>query len=835
MFTYENGQMKTSVRQLVEFLLREGDIHSEGTLVADVEAMQAGSRIHRKIQKKQKATYQAEVPLKKRWEEEGYSLILEGRADGIDYTTYGNFTENEQVTLESYLNRREEKSPTISPDQKLYYIDEIKGVFHNISSYEEAKPLHLAQAKCYAAMFAQEKNIDAIGVQITYCNIETEEVRKFHYYYEREELQEWFDSLIDSYRMWASLYITFRRERQETIQSLTFPFPYREGQKKMVAMVYYSILQKKKVFFQAPTGIGKTISTIYPSLKILAEEKGEKIYYLTAKTITRTVAENTLDLLRKQGLRLKAVTITAKNRICENINDEIGENETAECNPQTCRYANGHFDRINEALYQMLKNESFYTRDILLDYARRYQVCPYELSFEAAAFCDFIICDYNYVFDPHVNRSNIQKEKESRKNILLIDEAHNLVERAREMYSAVLSEDTFDIIKKKIPEEEKYLQKKIRSCRREMRKLKSRFKELTMEQGEEESYVEMEEVDGLYFPLFHLQEVLLEYLTDHPVFEDREEVVEHFFRIRHFMGILENMTQGYRTYGMWTAGGFTIRLFCIDPSENLKEILENNMAAIFFSATLLPMPYYRNLLYGEEADAFAISSPFDAKKRLVCITNDVTSRYTRRNEQEYEKILRYLEISIEVKPGNYMIFFPSYEMMEQTYALARKRDFEKKVQMIHQEPGMEEKEKEDFLAQFQEENQKSLLAFCVLGSIFSEGIDLLGERLIGVFIVGTGLPKVCMERDMIRNYFDRGEKKGYDYAYAYPGMNKVLQAAGRVIRSAKDMGTIVLMDDRFLWEKNQCLLPEDWEQYYEVNLQNYSHVLKRFWDYTSTK
>ncbi len=819
MFTFQNGIVRTSVRNLVEFLLREGDIHNQGNIVADVELMQAGSRIHRKIQKNQKITYRAEVPLKMEWNMVDFQLTLEGRADGIDKTDYGSFTSEDQLTLEDYLNREEIEEGV--EEETFYYIDEIKGVLLDLQEIETSKPLHLAQAKCYAAIYARQKDLHSIGIQITYCNIETEEIKKFHYLYKRQELDEWFDELIDAYKMWASFYVEARKNRQDSIKKLVFPFDYREGQKKLIAMVYHSIGQKKKVFFQAPTGIGKTISTIYPSLKSIAEEKGDRIYYLTAKTITRTVAEDTLRLLKKQGLSLKATTLTAKEKICTN--------EVFECNPNMCEKAKGHFDRINEALFQLLSNENTLTRETILIYSEKYQVCPYQLSFEAATFSDFIICDYNYVFDPHVNSSNVGSGSETRKNILLIDEAHNLVERAREMYSAVITEEEFVRLKSILPKEEKRLQKRIQNCKIAMKKIRISFADTQKIKEESDYYVEAGDVDALYFPLFRLNEALTEYLTEFQIFEGRDEVVEIFFRMRHFLGIMETMTDGYRIFCVWHGRGFMIRLFCIDPSSQLKEILEKNTAAVFFSATLLPMPYYRNLLYGEEAEAFAIDSPFDPRKRLICISNDVTSRYTRRNSEEYKKILSYIKANVNARKGNYMVFFPSYEMMEQTCQLIEEVGIDSSVEFLLQSPAMEEREKEEFLETFSEEREKSLVGLCVLGSIFSEGIDLTGKRLVGVIIVGTGLPKVCLERNMIRSYFDIHDKKGYDYAYRYPGMNKVLQAAGRVIRTAEDVGVITLLDERFLWRENQYLLPEDWDRYYEVNLQNFSSVLEEFW------
>ena len=787
MLSYQKGIVKTSVRHLVEFLLREGDILSGSSVRMNPEAMLEGSRLHRKIQHLQKATYQSEIPLKMEWEEERYRLVLEGRADGIDQTEFKG--------------------------ENIVYIDEIKCVYREVGEIQEADKLHLAQAKCYAYLYAHMHNLEKIGVQLTYCHLETEEIKRLFYLMKVEELSLWFAELLDAYRMWASYYVKAREKRKESIKKLRFPFSFRAGQKKMMAIVYQAMENKKHVFLQAPTGVGKTISTLYPALKILGEERAENIFYLTAKTITRTVAEETIKLLKKQGLSLSAVTITAKEKIC--IQEDM------QCNPQFCDRAKGHFDRINEALYALLNAGCEMSRENILFYAEKYQVCPYELSFEAASWADCIICDYNYVFDPHVNRKSLI-EGSLRQNIYLIDEAHNLLDRARDMYSAAIAKSDFTMPKKYFKEKNRFLFKKVNNCMIAIRKLEK-------EAVEENSFHLYRNVDAMYFPIFHLMGPLEEYLTDHDTFPEREELVEFYFKISHFYMILDGMDSGYEIYGEKRKRDFFLRLFCVDPSDKLEEYIENSRSSIFFSATLLPVQYYRQLLSGNHFEAYQITSPFEKEKRLIAITEDVTSRYTRRGKWEYGKMLRYLEICLEKKSGNYMMFFPSYEMLSEVYEMAKSSNLTLVSELIIQEPNMEERSRENFLQKFKQSKGKSLIGFCVLGSIFSEGIDLTGESLIGVLIVGTGLPQICNEREVVKTYFDRQQKKGYDYAYRYPGMNKVLQAAGRVIRTVKDVGIILLMDERFLEIENQKLLPEEWESYYAVNRKNYGQVLEDFW------
>lgn len=819
MLSYQKGVVKTSVRHLIEFLFRNGDITTGSSVSANPEAMLEGSRLHRKIQRGQRVSYQSEVPLKMEWQEGEYGLVLEGRADGIDQMemnkakfTYKDEGGQTEINEEKF-RAVDEINQIGSNEKKITYIDEIKCVYRDVKEIEEADFLHLAQAKCYAYMYGHMHDLEKIGVQITYCHLETEEIKRIFYLYTMEELSLWFAEVLDSYRMWASYYVRARKKRNESIRQLRFPFSFRPGQKKMTAIVYQAIENKKHVFLQAPTGIGKTISTLYPALKELGEEKAENIFYLTAKTITRTVAEDTIKLLKKQGLTLPTVTITAKEKIC--IQEEM------QCDPESCERAKGHFDRINEALYALLNAECEISRENILLYAQKYMVCPYELSFEATAWADCIICDYNYVFDPHVNRKSLI-EGSLRQNIYLIDEAHNLLDRARNMYSADIAKSDFKLPKKYFKDRNRFLFKKLNNCVLALRKIEKQAQE-------GERFNLHENADAMYFPIFHLIGPLEEYLADHDNFAEREEIVEFYFKISHFYMILDEMDSGYEIYSEKRGRDFFLRLFCVNPSDKLEEYIENSRASIFFSATLLPVQYYRQLLGGNRFEAYQIASPFNKKKRLLAITGDVTSRYTRRGEWEYGKMVRYLELCLEKKSGNYIIFFPSYEMLAEVFELAQKSNLALVSELIMQEPYMEEKDREAFLEKFKEQSVKPLIGFCVLGSIFSEGIDLTGESLIGVLIVGTGLPQICNEREVIRAYFDRKQKKGYDYAYRYPGMNKVLQAAGRVIRTAEDEGTILLMDERFLERQNQELLPEEWESYYVVNRNNCGQVLENFW------
>lgn len=773
--------VRISVRSLVEFVMRSGDIDNRRTSGAQKEAMAAGSRIHRKIQKSQGPEYRAEVSLKHQVEEDGFKLMIEGRADGIIEDSSG-------VT-----------------------IDEIKGVYMDVQELESPIPVHLAQAMCYAWFYICDKKLSEAAVQVTYCNLDTEEIRQFREIKSYEELEEWFQGLIYEYVKWARYLYHNEIRRDESIEELSFPFTYREGQKELAVSVYRAVSRKRKLFIQAPTGIGKTLSTIFPSLKAMGEGKADKLFYLTAKTITRSVAEEALEILRGCGLYFRSVTITAKEKLC--ILDK------PECHPDACPYARGHFDRVNDAVYEIIHREFGITREVILSYAEKFRVCPFEFCLDISGFVDGIICDYNYVFDPDVRLKRYFGEGEQGEYLFLIDEAHNLVDRARKMYSAAVVKENFLAVKRLV---------KYRSPRLAGRL--DRVNRLLLEMKREcEDYKILSDVGPLVLVLSALCSEMEKFLDEYREFEERETVLELYFSVRSFLSIYERVDEHYRIYTrLLPDSGFLVSLFCVNPIRNLGECLEQGRTAVFFSATMLPIRYYRELLSNCPEDyAVYVSSPFPEKNRSILISSDVSSRYTRRNRREYEKVADYIENIAAGKAGNYMVFFPSYQYMAEVEEVLRKRGTE--LELLVQKSHMSEADKEEFLSQFSNERKGSLAGLCVMGGIFSEGIDLTRDRLIGAIIVGTGLPQINAEQEILKEYFDKTEGNGFDYAYRYPGMNKVLQAAGRVIRTMEDRGIVVLLDERFLEADYQELFPREWSRYFIVTKHNVRSAVEEFW------
>lgn len=770
-------KIKVSVRNLIELVLRSGDI--DNSFMSVSRALE-GTRAHQKLQKSYGAEYSPELVLKHTFIYDDYTLELEGRVDGIIKLAHETI------------------------------IDEIKSTTKDLEDIrEDYNQLHWAQAKCYAYIYALQEELEEISVQISYFHIETEETKIFKKDFLFKDLEAFFIDLIDRYIKWADLIFEWEELRDRTIVDLDFPFEaYRKGQREFAVAVYQTIKEGKNLFAQAPTGIGKTMSTLFPSIKSMGEGFASKIFYLTAKTITREVPIRSMELLMDKGLRAKSLVITAKEKIC--LNHEV------KCNPRDCKYAKGHYDRVNDAIMEIFKNEDMITRERVIEYARVHQVCPFEFSLDLSLWADVIICDYNYVFDPQVYLKRFFDELK-RDYVLLVDEAHNLVDRSREMFSAQISKGDFlelrEIFKDKYPKVYKAMGK----CNGILNNIRREFPD---------NHYQKEEFSDLYFPIKSLISSMESWLIQEKEDEDYERVLDFYFNLLSFLKIWDLYDEHYVSFIEFKEGDMYIRLYCVDASYLLNQALGRGRAAIFFSATLTPLKYHMDLLGGNEDDYYIrLSSPFPRENLCLLIRDNISTRY-RDRDRSYLEIIQSIEALINSKKGNYLIFFPSYAYMEKIYELFKEKNSH--CNTIIQEANMTETEREDFLHSFS--YQDDLVAFAVMGGIFSEGIDLVGEQLIGAVIVGVGLPQICFERDIIRDYFKEVRNQGFQYAYMYPGMNKILQAAGRVIRSEWDKGAILLIDDRFTTESYRRLFPREWNHYRLVkNREELERELSKFW------
>ncbi len=882
--------IRISVRSLVEFLLRSGSLSTQ-TGPSSEAAMLEGARIHRALQKKAGDGYRAEVPLRLDVPVGGAVLRLEGRADGI-----------------FFMKDAEEETEDASAGG-LWTVDEIKTVFRGLGSMEEPEKVHLAQARCYAWMYARQEGLDRMKIRMTYCSQVTKDVRYFFEEMSFAALEEWFTELIGAYEPWVRLRLDFEEAKDRTVRKMVFPFPYREGQYELAAGVYRTIVHEKKLFLQAPTGTGKTMAVLFPALKALGAGKAERIFYLTAKGVTGAVAQEALSLLHSKGLSVRSLTLISRERACP-----CGQ---VDCRPEVCARADGHFDRINTALQDLLRGAAEgapMTARAVAECAGRHNVCPYSLSLDAAEFADVIICDYNYVFHP---QARLERFFEGRnRTILLIDEAHNLVERGRDLYSAQISYRQVRQFRKSVKSVWPRLWKKMKGLVHVLRVLEqdavSEDRKIRVlpdwmpEQAEAEGgavpvrraelYYAAEEVrDQIQWILE--QENRSAALYGSPQQQDQEprlpvssmktgpeegtsgtdgnggtaadqaggaagipELLEFYFDLSHFSEMLRELDGHYIVYTeRGGPGGFSLHLYCADPSGRLRSCMEGLTSAIFFSATFLPIQYYKGLLGGspEDFEMYARSS-FSPANRKVVIVRDVTSRYRDRNEENYARIARSIGKVVSCRPGNYMVYFPSYAFLEnvldafcgicrvtllsedpvqpgrepaaETKGRETSEDSEEMF-VLAQKREMTDAERTAFLQAFEDTGaDRRLIGFCVLGGMFGEGIDLRSDRLIGSLIVGTGLPPVEPQRELLQEYFSGQGRNGYDFAYRFPGMNKVLQAAGRVIRTAEDVGIVVLMDGRFSESSNRELFPVEWGQPEAVASEAAAERIRRFWE-----
>lgn len=781
-----------SVRNIIEFVLRSGNIDSR--YLSNKRALE-GTKIHQKIQKKHsKETrlkgfdYLSEVTLKNNFEYKGFQFDIEGRADGI-----------------------------IEVNNKVY-IEEIKSTVFDIENIEiDYNHWHWSQAKYYGYMYCLENNIKSASIVLTYCNIETFDEKSFEKEFLYEELEDYFYHILELYFSWVKLSYDLETIRNRSIIDFNFPYKYfRKGQREFCAAVYKTLVSNKKIFAQAPTGTGKTISTLFPSIKYIGVlDKSEmKIFYATAKNITRQVVQDSIKVMLDKGLKLKSVTITAKEKIC------LSEEKI--CSPQKCIYAKGHFDRINDAISDIIRNEDLITMEAIEQYSKKHLVCPFEFSLDIALFANIIICDYNYIFDPKVYLKRFFSEESKNKNhIVLIDEAHNLVDRAREMYSADLNKQSFLEIRRFFKNGDIRIYSLLTKINNFFNELSHKFDENTL------AITENKYPEDFIYLIMEFISYINKWLAKNEGNENYNKILEIYFKSIDFIRISELFDKRYITFIQKEKKDIIFKLYCIDPSFVLSKIEKRLLSSIFFSATLTPVRYFMDILGGEKNDNFInILSPFNLNNLCIIIDTAISTKYSKR-EKSYPLIADRIHNIIKHKNGNYIVFFSSYDYMDKVKEIFCRKYTD--IKILIQSQSMTEKEKVNFLDKFNLNN--NILGFAVLGGIFSEGIDLIGDKLIGSIIIGVGLPLICTERNILKDYYNEKNSMGFEYAYIYPGMNKVLQAAGRVIRSENDKGIVFLIDDRYLNKEYLSIFPYEWKNFnHIVSMNQAKQILDKFWN-----
>ena len=778
------------IRRLVEFLLRTGSIDSRFT---GFDRALEGARLHRKLQRaavKEFPDYQAEVALKQQRSCAGVCYTLEGRADGI-------FTDTDGMTTIDEI-----KTTTLPPEL-------ITG---------EQSPEHWAQAQIYAALYAVQQGLSAMRVRLTYYQVDEELEFRFSHDYTADALDAIVTDLLTGYAPWAKRAAEWQQQSRASLAALRFPFDsYRPGQRAMIGAVYKTCTEGGHLLCQAPTGIGKTMSVLFPALKAVGE--GGPVFYLTARGTTRAAAENALALLRTAdpALKLRSVTLTAKDKICLQ--------EHRECTPEACPYANGYYDRVKQALWDGLDTHAL-TAEALQALARRHKVCPFELGLDLSLWCDVVVGDYNYLFDPVVHL--VRFFDTAGDYIFLLDEAHNLPGRARDMHSAVLTKSAFYDAKKRLGKGKSSLKNALTKVNNLFIEWRHRCEETPGDSRFGRTFFEENRAEALDRALTKLCEPLEIWLDEHrDPDETHEALLQLYFDIRAWLRVADTFDDHFVL--QVSAHGSEVRaaMLCLDPSDFLAADFAKGRAAVLFSATLAPAGYYKDLCGLPDARAVALRSPFDPGNLGLWCARHVSTRYKDR-EDSISKVSDLLAVMAGARRGHYLAFFPSYSYLQQV-----REDFTARypdMPILSQESAMDEVQRAAFLERFRKQDEEALLGFAVLGGVFGEGVDLTGESLIGAAIVSPGLPQIGPRQEQLRDYFEKTRGTGFDYAYRYPGMNKVLQAAGRVIRTPQDRGVVLLIDDRFAAPDTRRLMPPHWEQLRVVeSAETLAGELERFW------
>lgn len=768
-----SGHFRISVGELVEQTVRGGDINFR---FQSRSSSAEGIKGHQRLQKSRGKDYLAEKSISFEIAKGDITLEVNGRVDGY------------------------------YPDADPLVVEEIKTLRADPGELpENLQAVHWAQARVYAWALARDTDHTRVAVRLCYLQLDDDTEHRI----EREETVEslgvFFESLVNRYLERLRQLHRWRRQRDASIADLGFPHgDYRPGQREMAVSVYRALGYDRQLVIQAPTGIGKTVAAIFPAVKALAEKQHEKLFYVTARTSGQQMAEKTVAKLKEGGLALRDITLTAKEKICFNPGSP--------CDPDHCEYAKGYYDRLPEAIDATLKDNRSLTRPRIEEQAALFQVCPFELSLDLSRWSDLVICDYNYVFDPAAYLRRYFDEPDGNYG-LLIDESHNLVDRGRDMFSAEVLKGSFLDVRHQVKSALPLVAKRLARVNAEILALKR----TVVEDLESKGYMAWNEVPvNVVRAMRDFCAAAEDWLKLNEAAPFQETLLNLYFDCLRFIRTADLFDDNFACLLMDNRMGrhglkgkdLTLKLYCVDPAPLLRQALGRVRATVGFSATMTPQTYFQSLLgLDEDADWYRLASPFASEHLGVFVAGHISTAYRHRQASQ-DQLVDLIARTVACKSGNYLVFFSSYAYLQTVYETfdARCPD----IRTIAQRAGMSDLDRENFLAQFDDEPDETLVGFAVMGGAFGEGIDLQGTRLIGVIIAGVGLPQIGIERDLIRDYFD-ASGQGFEFAYQYPGMNRVLQTAGRVIRGESDRGIVCLVDTRFAQSRYRALYPPEWQ------------------------
>lgn len=773
-------KIKITAKEIVSYIYTGGDLTSE--FKSNKRVVQ-GIEAHAFLQAQYGKEDHKEVKVEALYDYKDYSFYVTGRMDGL-----------------------------LKIDGKLI-IEEIKSTLTDLNLLEiDTRPEHLAQAKMYAYMYCTKQGLKSIAVRLKYVTVGDYKTKAFTKQYNYSQLQKFFEKTLNEYTSWLEILDAHQRNKMTSLVGLTFPFDdYREGQYKFMGAVYKTLISKDILYSIAPTGIGKTIAALFSSLKAINNDK-DKIFYLTAKNAGKKIVVDTVNLLKENGLVCKTVVINSKESMC--LMDKV------DCDPDICPYAKGFFNRINEALNDIFVHQDVYEMDLIKQYAEYHRICPHEFSLAISNFSDIIICDYNYAFDPRTHLIRYFDE-EYYNPMLLVDEAHNMIDRSRSMYSSFIKKSTLVNLRKSSNK----LKPPVRTQINNLIKYIDEFvgKHEVLKSG----FYFQEEIDDELIKL--VERIVMRFdqiLVENKKFNGRDKVLDGYFELSQFLKISDFYSLSYKFVVEVIEDDIIISLRCLDASKYVLDVIKRRAkGTVFFSATLEPVDYYVKLITNGEGKSISIPSPFKQTNLGLFVDESTSTRY-RDRDRSIDAIIDTVYAMIEAKIGNYIIFFPSYQYLNKVLDRFESEDYEVLVQLRK----MSQTARLSMLREFDTVGRVSKIGFFVLGGSFAEGIDYIGDKLSGVIVIGVALPQFNKYNEILRSYFDEQFDEGFDYAYTYPGMNKVIQAVGRLIRTENDLGVAVLFDDRYSHYNYKSLFPKNWNHAKTIRKNTYlQNYLDAFW------
>ncbi len=837
-----NIKISVSARRLAEIVHRSGGLaQSAYGGVDSIDGIRAHQRFIETIKQTQPMFYHAsECPFSLEEKFTDFQINIRGRLDHL------TFFENQLILYEGksfrgnklYLPKDGEP---VHWAQLYIYAYMLKKL-----TYEDLAKTLKSNDACITKEIHNAISSESLNLALVYIAVDSEDIVYKKRTVSFKEINDFFELTVKKYYTKMQGWLSWKEIRNTSIQQTGFPFnSLRDGQKQMMREVLGIMRDKGSLLAQAPTGIGKTMGTLFPALKALSANYIQKVFYATAMIATRDVAANSLKILRNNGMAIRSIVLSSKEKSC--LQPDLF------CDQTICPFAVDYYERLPDAMQDLFKYQDI-TPDIVSQIATKHQVCPHELSLDISDFCDVVIGDYNHVFDPQASIKRIIRSQDEICG-LLIDEAHNLPSRAREMFSAQISEESIKDAIEILRFPSLNFLPKYNDLLESFHQILMFFDEILLvfennQKPKQNSFFLPSEEKWLIddnfigvkskpIPFLKLINRTIEltryFLDDQKMFDGRQTILKAWFDLMYFVRIADfYYDKAYLTvFRADNKKQISCYLLALDAARHITDVYQNKHPIIFFSATMSPLHYYHSLLNSKfkefPSEVLSLDSPFEPSNRFLSSAINFSVKYKDR-EKSMPYILRLILRICKKKQGNYLIFVPSFQYLEQLKKMLRKYKASENEHLVYQDRNMTHKMKQDFLSHYENFGEHTLIGFAVLGSHFNEGIDLEGEKLSGVFVIGTGIPQISPERELMTQYYAEHFEGGRAFGYQYPGFNRVQQAIGRLIRSESDTGIAILIDDRYANPEWNTIFPNDWHVKNYLDPDDLVNDIEIFWE-----